>query len=171
MRTSATIASLSPPRHSLWPAAVMLGATLAGLWLLLGYPPAAELSVPFNVLTAEATARMLAVFGLPVVQELAVLRHAGGFACEIDTACTALIPTGLLSAALLAWRRSWPARLAGVVGGILWLTLFNQLRLMSLVWLGVYAPVWFDPIHLWLWPALLVLAAAGYGHVWLRVAR
>jgi exosortase/archaeosortase family protein len=168
---SATIASGSPPRHSLWPAAVMLGATIAGLWLLLAYPPVVEWSAPFNVLTAEVTARLLAVFGLPVAQELTVLRHAGGFACEIDTACTALVPAGLLSAALLAWRRSWTARLAGVGVGILWLTLFNQLRLMSLVWLGVYAPVWFDPIHLWLWPALLVLAAAGYGHVWLRWAR
>lgn len=149
-------------RQPLWPLAVLLAGTLAALWLVLRLPPAVALLEPLTTLTAVATAHMLAVLGLPVVRELNVLTHAGGFACEIDIACTALIPVALLTAAILPWRRPWPARLGLAAGGIVWLALVNQLRLVSLVFVGVYAPAWFDVLHQWLWPALLALAAAGY---------
>lgn len=150
------------PRRLPWSLAVALAGTLAGLWLALRFAPVAALLQPLTVLTTAATAHMLAALGLPVARELNVLVHAGGFACEVDIACTALVPAALLTAALLAWPRPWPARLAAAAGGVVWLVLVNQLRLASLVWVGVYAPAWFDLLHQWLWPALLALAAAGY---------
>ncbi|MCK7509502.1 MAG: exosortase/archaeosortase family protein [Desulfobacterales bacterium] len=156
----------APPR---WPL-VSVSAALAALWLALLAAPVTVVLAPLAALTAAMTAHMLAALGLPVVRELTVLTHAGGFACEIDTACTALVPAVLLGAALLASRRSWPARLAGVAAGIAGLVLVNQLRLVSLVWIGVYAPGWFDLAHLWLWPPLLALAAVGHGLAWWRVS-
>jgi exosortase/archaeosortase family protein len=154
-------ASAAPGRR-LWPLAAALAGTLAGLWLTFRFAPLAALLEPLTVLTAAATAQLLAVLGLPVARELNVLVHAGGFACEIDLACTALVPAALLTAALLTWPRPWPARLAAVAGGVVWLELVNQLRLTSLVWVGVHAPAGFDVLHRWVWPALLALAAAGY---------
>lgn len=162
MIAGAVSASATPPRHRLWPLAVSLAGALAGLSLVLRLPPAAALLEPLTTLTAAATAHMLAALGLPVARELNVLMHAGGFACEIDIACTALVPAALLTAAILSWRRPWRARLGIAVGGVVWLALVNQVRLVSLVWFGVHAPAWFDVLHQWLWPALLVLASAGY---------
>lgn len=150
------------PRRLPWSLAVALAGTLAGLWLALRFAPVAALLQPLTALTAAATAHMLVVLGLPVVRELNVLTHAGGFGYEIDIACTALVPAALLTAAILPWRRSWPARFGLAAGGIVWLALVNQLRLVSLMVVGVYAPAWFDVLHQWLWPALLALAAAGY---------
>lgn len=149
-------------RQPLWPLAALLAGTLAALWLVLRLPAAVALLEPLTALTAAATAHMLAVLGLPVARELNVLTHAGGFGYEIDVACTALVPAALLTAAILPWRRPWPARLGLAAGGIVWLALVNQLRLVSLMVVGVYAPAGFDVLHQWLWPALLALAAAGY---------
>lgn len=159
---SAVRAPIARRRQPLWPLAVLLAGTLAALWLVLRWPPAAALLEPLTAVTAVATAQMLAVLGLPVVREFNMLTHAGGFGYEIDIACTALVPAVLLTAAILPWRHSWPARLGLAAGGIVWLALVNQLRLVSLMVVGVYAPAWFDVLHQWLWPALLALAAAGY---------
>lgn len=170
MSPAAAAARAAVPRDRLWPLAALLAATLAGLWLAVQLPPAVALLTPLGTVTAAATAHMLAVFGLPVMRELNVLVHAGGFACEIDIACTALIPAALLSAAILSRSRSWPARLAGAGAGIAALVLVNQLRLVSLVWIGVHAPQWFDVMHAWVWPLLLAFTAGGLFLAWWRVA-
>ena len=162
MTAGAATAAATPPRQKLWPVAVALAATLAGLWLALQWPAVTVLLEPLTTLTAAATALLLAALGLPVMRESNVLVHAGGFACEIDIACTALVPAALLTVALLSWRRPWRARLAGALGGIVWLVVVNELRLVTLVWVGVHAPGGFDVLHRWVWPALLALAAAGY---------
>ena len=140
------------------------------LWAQI-YPQVDALFIPLNLLTAQASATMLEFSGLPVTQEQTRLSHAGGFSCEIDYACTALIPVLLLAAAILAWRSTWRARLAGILGGAMLLLILNQLRLVSLVWLGVHAPAWFEMAHVWLWPGLLLAAASGYWYVWARALR
>src|SRR5262249_24084638 len=104
--------------------------------------------------------------GVPIVHEDLVLTHAGGFGCAIDAGCTALLPVTLLIAALLTSPRSWRARVAAMSGAIIWLVLMNQLRLVSLMLIGVDAPAWFDVVHEWLWPALLAAAAFGYAALW-----
>jgi exosortase/archaeosortase family protein len=148
-----------------------LGCVLAGLWSIELHPTAAAVLAPLNVLTAQLTSAMLAVVGLPVARDAVVLTHASGFACEIYHACTAFTPVVLLAAAILPWPASWRARLLGVVVGAAFLMVLNQLRLISLVWLGVYAPQFFDFVHFWLWHAVLIAATAGYWLGWVKAAR
>jgi exosortase/archaeosortase family protein len=105
------------------------------------------------------------------MREAATLFHAGGFACEIDVACTALIPAVLLAAPMAVLRATPRARLMGIILGTLLVVLVNQLRLVSLVWLGVHAPGYFDVAHNLLWPVLLILTGSGYGLIWLRATR
>jgi exosortase/archaeosortase family protein len=144
---------------------------LAGLWVMQIHPPAGGLFAPFTVLTAQLTAFMLATIGLPVMREAATLVHASGFACEIDVACTALIPAVLLAASMSMLRTTPRAHLMGIIPGVLLMMLVNQLRLVSLVWLGVHAPGYFEVAHSLLWPALLILTGGGYGLIWLRATR
>lgn len=148
-----------------------LAVVLAGLWLVQIYPQADALFNPLNILTAEVSASLLAAIGLPVTQELTRLTHASGFSCEIDSACTAFAPVVLLTAAILGWRAPRRWQLVGVLMGAVVLSLINQLRLVSLVWLGVQAPAWLDLAHLWLWPAALLFVIAGYWYVWARAQR
>lgn len=148
---------------------VTLLAVLAGLWVVQIYPQADGVFIPLNILTAQVSAALLAAIGLPVTQELTRLTHASGFSCEIDSACTALVPGLLLTAAILGWRAPWRRQLAGVLVGVVALLLVNQARLVSLVWLGVQAPAWFDVAHLWLWPATMLFVTTGYWYGWIRV--
>jgi len=150
--------------------AAMLIIVLAALWAIQIFPQADIVFTPLNILTAQASAAFLAAIGLPVTQELTRLTHSSGFSCEIDASCTALVPALLLAAAILGWRASWRARLIGVVVGVGALLIINQLRLVSLVWLGVQAPAWFELTHVWLWPATLLFVTAGYWYVWTRVS-
>ena len=154
-----------------WWLAGSLGVLLAGLWVMQIHPPAGGLFAPFTVLTAQLTAFMLAAIGLPVMREAATLVHAGGFACEIDVACTALIPAVLLAASMGLLRATPRAHLMGIMFGVLLVVLVNQWRLVSLVWLGVYVPGYFDVAHNLLWRALLILTGSGYGLIWLRATR
>lgn len=159
----------SAPPLSVRRLAVALGTALAALWLLELVPAAAVLTGPVNLLTATLTEIMLLAVGLPVMRNGTVLTHAGGFSCEIDFSCTVLIPAALLGAVLLALPAARFRRWAGMAVALGVLALLNQLRLMSLVGLGVYAPAWYDLVHGWMWPALLALAVIGYGYLWHRL--
>lgn len=147
-----------------WRRAVSMGALLAGLGAMQFYP---AFGAPFAALTAQLTAAMLSAVGLPVARAGVTLVHAGGFAAEIDLACTALVPAVLLATAMAALR----LRPMAVALGMMLAILVNQARLVSLVWLGVHAPGYLDPAHQLLWPVLLVLTGAGYLSVWRRVAQ
>jgi exosortase/archaeosortase family protein len=171
MTTSAAASRPRDLRLPAWWLAGSLGALLSGLWTIQIYPLAGGILAPFTVLTAQLTAFMLAAIGLPVTREAATLVHAGGFACEVDVACTALIPAALLAATMAVVRATPRTHFTGIVIGALLLVLVNQLRLVSLVWLGVHAPGYFDVAHNLLWPALLILTIGGYGFIWLCIAR
>ncbi len=144
---------------------------LAGLWVIQIHPQAGGVFAPLTVRTAQLTAFMLAAIGLPVMRDAATLVHAGGFACEIDLACTALIPAALLAAVMALLRATPRAHLMGIIPGVLLVVLVNQLRLVSLVWLGVHAPGYFDVAHNLLGPVLLILMGSGYGLIWLHAIR
>jgi exosortase H (IPTLxxWG-CTERM-specific) len=164
-------ALVAPPYAAVRRIFLPLGGVLAGLWVVELNPAAAALLAPLNLLTAQMTAATLDLVGLPVAREGVVLTHAGGFACEIYQACTAFTPVALLAAAILPYPASWRARLAGVVVGAAYLTVLNQLRLISVVWVGVYAPQFLEFVHFWLWHALLIVATAGYWLGWVKAAR
>ena len=88
----------------LLPAAVLLGMALLLQFREAGTP---KLLVPFDHLTAGATAACLKLTGLPVQRQAAVLSHPGGFSYEIYYRCTGLILVLFLSAALLALPGGW----------------------------------------------------------------
>lgn len=148
-----------------------LAAVLAVLWAIQIYPRAEALFMPVNLMTAQLSAVILAGIGLPMSRESTLLTHTGGFSCEIDFACTALIPILLLSAGIFAWRARRAQQWLAVFVGSLLLVGVNQLRIVSLVWLGVHAPAWLDIAHLWFWPVALIVITVGYWYGWTRTVR
>ena len=148
-----------------------LALALMGLWMVQVYSQQMDMVLmPLNLMTAQASAAMLSGMGFPMVQEQTLLTHAAGFSGDIDYACTALIPATLLAAAILPWPASWQWRLMGVLVGTALVILLNQLRIVSLVFLGVRESAWFDVAHLWLWPVALMLVTVSYWYGWTRVA-
>lgn len=169
-RESAAHESVAWPRCNPWRLAWSLSLALAGLWAIEVWPSAAAVVAPLDELTAQLTAAMLAVLGVPVLREAVVLVHHGGFACAITRACTALIPAALLAAAVVSQPLPWRTRLIGLFAGTALVVAVNQIRLVSLVWLGVHTPALFQTAHVLVSPALLMLASAGCWWVWLLAA-
>jgi exosortase/archaeosortase family protein len=70
---------------------------------------------------------------------------------------------------VFAYPVAWRTRLAGAGGGAAVIVGLNIVRIGTL---GRVAgsPAWFDALHLYLWPAVLSLAIAGYVFWWMRLA-
>ena len=72
-------------------------------------------------------------------------------------------------ATIFACPVSWRARLAGSAGAVAFVLGLNTMRIATLG-RAAASPALFSALHLQVWPAILVLAAAGYVFVWMRNA-
>jgi exosortase/archaeosortase family protein len=87
----------------------------------------------------------------------------------VTLACSGADALALCVGAVLAYPVRWRARLAGAAGGIALILFLNTLRIGTLG-LVVASPGWFDALHVYIWPAVLTLAIAGYVFTWMRLA-
>lgn len=97
------------------------------------------------------------LFGMPVLP------------VQVTLECSGADALALCAGAVLAYPVRWRARLAGVAGGLTLILVLNTLRIGTLG-LVVASPARFNALHLYLWPALLMLAIAGYVLGWMRIA-
>jgi exosortase/archaeosortase family protein len=88
---------------------------------------------------------------------------------EVTTACSGTDALTLCLAAVLAYPAPWRTRLPGAVAGAAVIVALNTIRIGTL---GAVAgsPNLFAALHLYVWPALLTLAIAGYVLAWMHVA-
>jgi exosortase/archaeosortase family protein len=95
----------------------------------------------------------------------------GRVSLEFAMSCDAMDVFILFAAATLASPAAWRWRLAGLGAGFVSVAAVNVLRIVSLYWIGAFAPARFEFFHMQLWPlAIVVLASAGFV-VWVRRAR
>jgi exosortase/archaeosortase family protein len=88
---------------------------------------------------------------------------------EATLACSGADALAICLGAVLAYPVTWRARLAGAAGGIALIVSLNTARIGSLG-RAAASPTWFTALHLYVWPAVLTLAIAGYVFWWMRVA-
>jgi exosortase/archaeosortase family protein len=87
---------------------------------------------------------------------------------DVTLACSGADAFALCVGAILAYPTIWRGRLAGAAGAIALVLALNIARIGTLG--RAAGSSWFDPLHLYVWPALLTLALAGYVFSWMRVA-
>lgn len=92
---------------------------------------------------------------------------AAGFGVSIAMGCSAVEPIGLFVSAVLAFPAPILKKLAGAVVGALFLLILNQVRIVSLVLLGVHWPRVFHFMHVDMWQALLIVLAITFWVFWL----
>lgn len=114
----------------------------------------AHLVLPLTLLQSELSTILFGAPRLPV---------------QVTLECSGADALALCVGAVFAFPASRRARLAGAAGGIALILVLNTLRIGTL---GLVAaePTWFGALHLYVWPAILVLAIAGYVFVWMRLA-
>jgi exosortase/archaeosortase family protein len=114
----------------------------------------AHVVLPFTRLQGGLAAGLFGTSALPV---------------EVTLACSGADVLALCLGAVLAYPVQWRRRLAGAAGGAGLILGLNTLRIGSLGRVAA-SPPWFNTLHVWVWPAVLTLAIAGYVFGWMRLA-
>jgi exosortase/archaeosortase family protein len=109
------------------------------------------------------------VFPLTQLQKQAADYYAGSPAAPIAVTleCSGTDVLALCLAAILACPVSWRARLVGTAGAVAFVLGLNTVRIATLG-RAAASPALFSALHLQVWPAILVLATAGYVFAWMR---
>jgi len=87
----------------------------------------------------------------------------------VTVECSGTDVLALCLSVILACPVPWRTRLAGVGGGLALILALNTVRIASLG-RAAASPELFQALHLQIWPAILVLATAGYVLAWMRRA-
>ena len=88
---------------------------------------------------------------------------------EVTLACSGADAFALCLGAILAYPVPWRHRFAGAAGGAALILGLNTVRIGTLG-RAAASPAWFNTLHVYVWPALLTLAIAGYVFGWMRLA-
>jgi len=113
---------------------------------------------PFTSVIAAISAGIILPFDSSVISYGKILQFGpGGFAVSIEAGCNGVEATIVLIAAVLAYPASWRARAAAILLGFLAVQAMNIVRIISLFYLGNWNLDIFTWVHLYLWPALIML--------------
>jgi exosortase H (IPTLxxWG-CTERM-specific) len=109
-------------------------------------------------LNADVSAMMLRWFGEDARSTDQDVRSPR-MSLSIAAGCDAIEPSFMFAAAVMAFPASVKAKLLGVIVGVPLLLLLNLARILSLYYIGVYVPNWFEIAHVDIWqPAFILLA-------------
>ncbi len=125
--------------------------------------------IPFTSMLARLSAAMILPFDSSVIAYGKVLQFKDtGFAVSIEAGCNGVEATIVLIAAVVAFPASWRARVMAICLGFLAIQVMNLARIISLFYLGNWNMQFFEWIHLYLWPALIMLDVLVVFIVYLR---
>jgi exosortase/archaeosortase family protein len=107
--------------------------------------------LPVTRLQAAAGAALLGPSSLPI---------------EVTLACSGADALALCFAAIAAYPARWRMRAAGFAGGAAVILILNTIRIGTLG-RAAASPAWFDRLHVYVWPAVLTVAIAGFVMTWM----
>ena len=93
------------------------------------------------------------------------------FEVQMANGCNGANVTILLWAAVLAFPSSWRQKVTGLAAGTAAIHAVNQLRFISLFYIGQYNRQWFDFAHLYLWESLMMLDTLVIFWMWAVLVR
>ena len=127
------------------------------------------LIVPFTGYLATLSAALITPFDSSVVAYGKILQFTdSGFAVSIEAGCNGVEATIVLIAAVIAFPAPWRARVTAIALGFLAIQVMNIARIISLFYLGDWNVEVFTPVHLYLWPVLIMLDVLIVFMVYLR---
>ncbi len=132
-------------------------------------PVQTHVIVPFTAQLAKISAALILPFDDTVLAYGKVLQFRDtGFAVSIEAGCNGVEATIVLIAAVIAFPAGWKARALAIGLGFIAIQVLNIARIISLFYLGNWNMEFFTWIHLYLWPALIMLDVLIVFMVYLR---
>jgi len=141
--------------------------------LLCGFYAAALLPLGqrafYNYLRANAWISNAILRGLGQDTYLSgVTIRSNQFAIAIRRGCDALEPAWFFCAAVLAFPVPWRRKRLVLAGGVTIILVLNLVRIVSLYFVGMRMPGFFETAHLELWPAAFMLTVLLLWISWIR---
>jgi len=131
-------------------------------------PPVREqLIEPFTESLTAVAGGLITLFGGQARVYGNVLSIPGSSVRILDL-CNGVEATLLLWTAMLAFPAPWRHRLAGLLIGWIAVQGLNMARIISLVYLGAWKPMWFHWVHWYVWDALILMDVLLIFLLWLR---
>ena len=93
------------------------------------------------------------------------------YAITVRRGCDAIEPSWFFCAALLAFPAPFTRKLMGIVVGAVLLQTLNLVRIVSLFFIGLHSPRFFNTAHVELWPAAFILVAISLWIGWIGWTR
>jgi exosortase H (IPTLxxWG-CTERM-specific) len=121
--------------------------------------------VPYTTMIAKVSGLLLRLFGEDITINGCLLRSPR-FAVTIYNGCNGLITSLIFVSGVLAFPARWSAKLVGVVGGLLSIQIINLIRIISLFYIGIYLPQFFNQSHIFIWQSLVILAGVTLWIIW-----
>ncbi len=135
---------------------VLVLVTLFTIEMLI--PVQEHVIIPFTGILASISASIILLFDSSIVAYGKILQFGeSGFAVSIEAGCNGVEASIVLIAAVIAFPASWRARLTTIGLGFLAVQAMNIVRIISLLYLGDWNIDLFLWVHLYLWPALIML--------------
>jgi exosortase/archaeosortase family protein len=154
---------------------VAVFGTIAAISLATYYFPYATGSAMRRLLDTylRGYATVVGVLLKPFEPNLMVNGQAifGRYTIRVVKTCDGMDVYILYASAVMAWPETLRRRLVAVGAGIGLLMLANTVRIFTLYYVGVYAPSWFEFVHMELWPALILVLAVLLFVIFIRWSR
>lgn len=112
-----------------------------------------------------ASAGLLHLFGVNVQVNGTTMRDAA-FAVDVKNGCNGIEALILLVSAIVAFGGPWKARVAGVLGGALFIEIINLIRIATLFEIGKTHPALFEQFHLVIWQSAIILLSVVFFVIW-----
>jgi exosortase H (IPTLxxWG-CTERM-specific) len=148
---------------------LFLGILLVAFTTIALQPVNDAVVIPYTAFVARISGAVLDLLGEDITVTGCRL-SSPRFAVTIYNGCNGLITSLIFVSGVLAFPASWRAKAAGVVGGLLAIQAINQVRIVSLFYIGVFLPDYFDESHILIWQSLVILAGVGLWIAWARAA-
>ena len=119
-----------------------------------------------NVFTARSihfAAKLLGIESFVASSYLTVK----GFSIKIIIECTGLFAVFVFLACVLAYPTDFKKKLVGISAGFLVIYFLNIIRMLCLIFIGIWAPKYFDFVHVYLWEGVFIIVAIILWMIWL----
>lgn len=141
---------------------VLLGT---GFTLVALKPVNDAVVVPYTAFIARVSGHVLALFGEKITVQGCQLTSPR-FAVTIYNGCNGLITSLIFVAGVLAFPARPIAKVLGAIGGLLAIQVINLVRIVSLFYIGVFLPKYFNQSHIFVWQSIVILSGVALWIAW-----
>ena len=113
---------------------------------------------PLAVAFASVSGLVLNLLSLKATASGTSLR-VESFAVQIDDVCTGIFVVAIYLSAILAYPSRAGEKLKGLMLGASAILILNLIRVISLMYIGLYLPQFFETAHLLVWQSLIIFSA------------